>query len=308
MRYSSAIRSLRTSLDQQVDDFSACAATLFTLAQIEGCYAPEHDEWRRHLLGMSGLLNFFAQDSPWTISFDAWVISQNLALSLEIARTGSGGSSDFSRNTDHLLESISRISEFGYTIGASSSVLQSICKVHRLVEALGSGESLIEAEVQCGKILGELATTESDWIITPPSHSRQDYLNSLHQRIFRNAAVIYLYRAVYDVAPFAVRDHVLTVLCDTISFLDVHGGSVSLWPVFIAAVEACSKKERALARKWLDYSCKLGISNRHAARCVIEEVWKQRDQEALLRDIEPDYVVVDWRRVQYHLKIDILLL
>lgn len=35
MRYSSAIRSLRTSLDQQVDDFSACAATLFTLAQIE---------------------------------------------------------------------------------------------------------------------------------------------------------------------------------------------------------------------------------------------------------------------------------
>ena len=257
---------------------------------------------------MSGLLNFFAQDSPWTISFDAWVILQNLALSLEIARTGSGGSSDFSRNTDHLLESISRISQFGYTIGASSSVLQSICKVHRLVEALGSGESLIEVEIQCGKILGELATTESDWIITPRSHSRQDYLNSLHQRIFRNAAVIYLYRAIYDVAPFAVRDHVLTVLCDTISFLDVHGGSVSLWPVFIAAVEACSKKERALARKWLDYSCKLGISNRHAARCVIEEVWKQRDQEALLRDIEPEYVVLDWRRVQYHLKIDILLL
>ena len=34
-RYSSAVSFLRTSLDQQVDNFSACAATLFTLAQIE---------------------------------------------------------------------------------------------------------------------------------------------------------------------------------------------------------------------------------------------------------------------------------
>ncbi|KAJ5820643.1 hypothetical protein N7474_006234 [Penicillium riverlandense] len=275
-RYSSAVGSLRTSLDQQVDDFSACAAALFTLAQIEGCYAPECDEWRKHLL--------------------------------EIARTGSGGSFGCRYNTDHLLESISRISHFGYTIGASNAVLQSIMKVHRLAEALRSGESLIEVEVQCGKILGELGTSESDTIITPPSQSRQGYLSSLHRRIFRNAAVIYLYRVIYDVAPIAIRDQVFNVLCDTISFLDVKGGSVSLWPVFIAAVEACSKQERDLVRQWLEYSCKLGISNRRAARCIIEEVWKQRDQEALLRDIEPEYVAVDWRQVQYRLKIDILLL
>lgn len=242
------------------------------------------------------------------MSSDAWVISQNLALSLEIARAGSGGTFGCSRDTDHLLESVSRVSHFGYTIGASSPVLKSIRKVHGLLEVLGSSESFIEVEVRCGKILGELGTSESDWMITQPSHSRQGYLNSLHRRIFRNAAVIYLRRAIYDVAPIAVRDHVLKVLCDTVSFLDEKGGSVSLWPVFIAAVEACSKQERDLVRQWLGYSCKLGISNRHAARCVIEEVWKQRDQEALLKNMEPEYVALDWRRVQNHLKIDLLLL
>lgn len=36
-RYFSALRTLRISLDYETDDFNACAATLYTLAQIEVC-------------------------------------------------------------------------------------------------------------------------------------------------------------------------------------------------------------------------------------------------------------------------------
>ncbi|KAH8698944.1 fungal-specific transcription factor domain-containing protein [Talaromyces proteolyticus] len=306
--YCSALGSLRTSLDQQVDEFIACAAVLLTLAQIDGCYAPELGSWRKHFQGVIGLLTQFVQESPWVSSSDAWVISQSLSLSSEIARSGSGSSFGYSQINDTLLGSVSQVSQFGYTIGASGNVIQAISKIRWLAEGLSRGESLVDIDIQSGKILSELYTSGSDCVRSQALENRQEYLSNLHRRIFRNATIIYLYRTVYDVTPCAIQDRVSEVLHDTIDFLNMKGGSISIWPVFIAAVEACTEQGREMARRWLDYSCKLGIRNRHSARHIIQEVWKQRDEEAMLKHAQSGDIAVDWRQVQSWLGIDILLL
>ncbi|KIW69501.1 hypothetical protein PV04_05374 [Phialophora macrospora] len=307
-RHYSALKTLRASLDYQLDDFTACAAALLTLAQIEGCYSSEHHEWRTHFLGVAGLLTLFSPDSPWTKSSDAWVISQSLALCFEIAHTGLIASSGRAQITDSLLERLSQVGHVGYTIGASSEVIQSISKIRQLAEAQSCGESATEIDIRSGKILVEINASDSTLSVTQPVENRQEYLRSLHQRMFRNAAMIYLYRTIYNVVPDTIRDRVSQVLGDAMKFLDMGGGSISLWPVFIAAVETCTEQERDAVKRWLNYSCKLGIGNRHSARRIIEEVWRRRDQEARSGCTPVDNIAVDWRQVQSELQIDILLL
>ncbi|KAF9871507.1 Choline transport protein [Colletotrichum karsti] len=309
----SALKLLLDSLGHEVQDFAACAAVLYTLTQIEGCYAPDLKGWRKHLSGMSGLVTMFSQSNPWMASSDSWVIAQSLAITFEIGYTGSGGFFDhlgITETSEILLRSVSVLDQFGYTIGASGAIIQMISQTRRLSLALSRGESSVQGHLQAKKIIDAIESSDPKpgSSITQTPDNRQEYLSSLHRRIFRNAAMIYLYRTIYDVPPKAIRVRISEVLRDTTEFFELQGGSVSLWPVFIAAVETGTEWEKDMVQKWLDYSCKLGISNRLAARRIIEHVWKLREEEAVLRGTSPQDVVVDWRKVQVELGIDLLLL
>lgn len=266
-------------------------------------------------------------DQPWTECSDSWVISQSLALSFEVAKTGSKTSDGYSPLTGDLLGAVAGQEFFGYTIGAYSKVIQSISAIRLLGEELSRGQVSEDLDARAARVLKDLLDNsddiahrsikevEDDSPAPSPQtdrrsnqECREDRLYSLHFKIFRNAGLIYLYRTIFDAAPYVIGEFISAVLTDAMEFLELQGGSISIWPVFIAAVEACSEDDRTMVQRWIEFSCKLGIQNRHVARKIIQHVWEIRDAEALRHGRDPSEIVVDWRDVQEQLGFDILLL
>ncbi|KAL7787180.1 fungal-specific transcription factor domain-containing protein [Trichoderma ceciliae] len=316
--YGASLRQLCQCLGSSTqEEYNACMATLHTLV-ITGAYARQTLTWRDHFSGAGGIVTKFVVQRPWSQSSHSWVISQSLALSFEIAQTSNINKRDRSSLTDTLLESVSSRDEFGFTIGSSGRVLQVISEIRDLSERIASGD--------VPENLGELIQTyiaeltlpsqednmegfnlETSWGSTSKK-DQAEYLYRLHLRLFRNAATIYFFRIILNVPPQGVVKYVSTVLQDTLSFLRLHGGAVSMWPVFIAAVEAYEINHQQIVEQWLDISSKLGIQNRRTVRQVILAVWEKRSQQATKRGIKQSQTPIDWRQVQQDLGLDLLLL
>lgn len=258
----------------------------------------------------------FIEHQPWVQSSRSWVISQSLALSFEIAQTSNTHRREPSSLTDTLLGGVSSRCEFGFTIGSSGQVLQVISNIRLLAERIATGDIPNNSGELIQKYIAELASPsestehfdlEETWEYTP-RQDRVEYLHRLHLRLFRNAAIIYLFRIVLNVPPQGVVKYVSAVLQDTLSFIRLHGGAVSMWPVFIAAVEAYEVRDQQIVEQWLEISSQLGIQNRQTARKVIRAVWEKRSQEATNRGLKQCQIAIDWREVQQFLGLDLLLL
>jgi hypothetical protein len=258
------------------------------------------------------------QQRPWTQSSQSWVISQSLSLSFEIAQTSNINKKDRSSLTDTLLESVSSRDEFGFTIGSSGRVLQVISEIRLLSERIASGDvpenlgELIQAYMAELTLPSEDDNMEDlDFEASWETTSKKDqaeYLYRLHLRLFRNAVIIYFFRTILNVPPQGVIEYVSAVLQDTLSFLRLHGAAVSMWPVFIAAVEAYETDHQQIVEQWLDISNKLGIQNRRTVEQVIRAVWEKRSHKAIKRGIRQSETPIDWREIQQHLGLDLLLL
>lgn len=297
------------------EEYDACMATLYTLV-ITGAYARQKLPWRDHFGGTGGMVTKFREQQPWVQSSGSWVISQSLALSFEIAQTSNTHTRERSSLTDTLLGDVSSRCEFGFTIGSSGQVLQVISSIRLLAERIATGDipenpgELIQtyiAELTLPSESTEHYDIEETWEYTPRK-DRAEYLQRLHLRLFRNAAIIYLFRTVLNVPPQGVVKYVSTVLQDTLSFIQLHGGAVSMWPVFIAAVEAYEVRDQQIVEQWFDISGQLGIQNRRTARKVIRAVWEKRSQEATNRRLKQCQIAIDWREIQQFLGLDLLLL
>ncbi|RVX67711.1 hypothetical protein B0A52_07834 [Exophiala mesophila] len=326
--YVNSLTQLRTCLNTPSPDYEACVAALLTIAVVEGVYASETKQWRCHFQGAIGFITDFMQQTPWLVSRDAWVLSQSLVLSFEVAQTSRTMIENRPTIIDDLCEAVSLQANFGYTIGASRDVLYALSTIRKLriqlmkkeeihqdqfatvVEDLIRTLSSEKLDALPASMIEECDTTEprSENEQKSEKEKKNNYLQVLHRRIFRNAALIYLYRTIFNAVPAIIEQYISRALADTVEFLDLHGGSVSAWPVFMAAVEACSETDRANATKWLACSCALGIQNRHAIREIVESVWRERDEQAIALDTTPDQVEVDWTQVQQALKIDLLLI
>jgi hypothetical protein len=126
--------------------------------------------------------------------------------------------------------------------------------------------------------------------------------------MFLNAVIIYLKRLRPGVTPSKVSTYTSSALNDMSTFLDLNGGSISLWSVFVAVVEACTPTERDMVRRWFEFSSRLGIENRVQARQIIETVWQTRNSVADETGCPVAETIVDWTAIQQVLVIDILLL
>jgi hypothetical protein len=213
---------------------------------------------------------------------------------------------------------------FGFTIGGTARLIKSIYQI-RLLEAQMAAISCRGAEElskdminQVENIIQQLQIPLDDevevfmeqqkeptnFMVLPGTRN----LVSLHLNLFNGAVMIYLLRMVLCLPPSAVAEYVWEVLTDTMAFTDMHGGNVSVWPVFVAAVEAYTPESQALARRFLIYSEKLGVGNRDDLHRVIHQVWAEREELATRRQCDPGDVNVDWREIMKRLDIDILLL
>ncbi|EHK51102.1 hypothetical protein TRIATDRAFT_313892 [Trichoderma atroviride IMI 206040] len=319
--YGSSLRELSQTLNSTKEaEYNACAATLYTLMISEG-QARDSVAWRSHFNGAGSFVTQFVRQKPWAQSTHSWVISQSIALSFEISQTGNAKPHNRSPITEILFEGVASRQNFGYTIGASCNVLRIISSTRLFMERIAHGdvpdnlcltvqsyiaELLPENHAQCGI---DLDIPERESIVKSLPRTEQfKFLDCLHLRLFRTAALIYIYQAILKVPPRGVSKYVRSVLLDAMTFMYVRGGAISMWPVFIAATEATDEADQKMVECWLAVSSQLGIPNRLVAGTVIRQIWHDRAQEAIVRGVEPDQVVLDWKAVQQRLGVDLLLL
>ncbi|KAM0257248.1 hypothetical protein ACHAQJ_004486 [Trichoderma viride] len=319
--YGASLRELSQCLNYTKEaEYNACAATLYTLMISEG-HARGSVAWRSHFNGAGGFVAQFGQQKPWIQSTHSWVISQSLALSFEISQTANAKPYNRSPITEILLEGVASRQNFGYTIGASCNVLRIISSIRLFAEQIALGdvpnnlgiliqsyviELLPQNHTKCDI---DLDVPERESVVELlPKKEQLKFLDCLHLRLFRTATLIYLYQAILKVPPRGVGKYVRSVLLDTMTFIHMRGGAVSMWPVFIAATEATDEADQRMVERWLAVSSQLGMHNRLVAGTVIRQIWQDRSQEAVARGLEPDQVVLDWKTIQQRLGVDLLLL
>ncbi|KAL7931462.1 fungal-specific transcription factor domain-containing protein [Trichoderma chlorosporum] len=319
--YGASLRELSKSLNAiKETEYDACAATLYTLMISEG-NARGSVAWRSHFNGVGGFVAQFVQQKPWTRSTHSWVISQSLALSFEISQTVNVKPYGRSSITDILLDGVAMRQNFGYTIGASADVLRIISSIRLLSEKISLGDVPDNVGILIQAYLSELSPDNharldvdldmpdrESVLKSLPVTQRHQFLDSLHLRLFRTAALIYLHQAILKVPPRGVRKYVKSVLKDAMTFIHMRGGSISMWPIFIAATEATEEEDQLMVEQWLAVSSQLGMQNRLIAGKLIRQIWHERTQEASASGLGPDEVTKDWKTAQQRLGVDLLLL
>lgn len=148
------------------------------------------------------------------------------------------------------------------------------------------------------------------WQQHPLTEQQWRHAIATNLQLFRSGIGIYLCRMVLRYPPSAVAQQVASTLQTATELLQPldRAASVSIWPIFIAAVEAYEPEAQELADLALQASSVLGAVNRATAHHIVKCVWARR-QEIATRDGCPvGEVLLDWRDVLKELDVDILLL
>lgn len=136
-------------------------------------------------------------------------------------------------------------------------------------------------------------------------------LNSiLHSAMaYRHSSFTYLYRTVYEYMSGhpLVQYHVHTSLVHCSETVDFEGPmGALLWPLFVAACDALSNEDRALARRTFDKMKRhQGMANIETAWAVIQEVWRQQDDfgNTTSKSKDPDL----WRKISRQMEVCVVL-
>ncbi|KAE8371730.1 fungal-specific transcription factor domain-containing protein [Aspergillus bertholletiae] len=249
-------------------------------------------------------------------------------------------SSSSSNPETSMASSILSTPQFGFTIGAQRSLLECISTITTVSQRAASGafdttpfavdgivsqilsrlEHLREQNNNHhpSPIYGEvMPIPPSTEIITSNTNNNnnntaviQDDVAARYQlNAFIYATYIYLYRSLLDVPPRRVSGYVSLTFENIKSFYAHSCGNLSLWPAFIAAVEAYTDQDMESAKAWLRYSAQFGQGNRLEVKRIVEEVWRRREEVYITSGSAMDRgrVGVDWREVADDLGVDILL-
>jgi len=220
-------------------------------------------------------------------------------------------------NNDSFKISITSNPIFGFTIGATRRLLQTVSHIGSLFVLRQSKYRITDADVDfCKRSLeacDDLFSNGTAWENGDlyRDSARSPYRTSVvqHQlKAFLAAAYIFMHRSLLDATPHEVRPYVVQVFEAVDEFFNLRGGNFSLWPAFIAATEACEGEDIAAANRWLERAMRVGMGNRLRAKVVIEEVWRRRQDVSKASDIPLNGCRIDWRDVMMDLDIDILLI
>lgn len=126
---------------------------------------------------------------------------------------------------------------------------------------------------------------------------------------YRHSAFVYLYRTIYGYMPghSLVQEHAHLSLHHCVE-TTTHKGPMGalLWPLFVAACEATSSEDRALAgRAFAEIEIRQGMTNIAQAWNVVREVWARLDLASAISD--PEAKPADlWRRVSAEMDVNIV--
>ena len=320
-----AIRVLRSCISNKKDlKFEVLLASILSLIMSE-VYEGRSSGWRYHLLGAWTFATSKLSYQPWEYSEMAWLTAQSLCLlrlrtevllTVREARLHSPG-----RGSTSLIRSICQRPDFGFTAGTSAEVAAFLDQCNSLIQDIGASSSHM--------------TRKHDWQINMLTSCllKEVYSNKLfptnlarlHNRVFALGTIVYLHRQTRNSSPQLLLEYtsalfqaVADIIAITTSSFEVAThGNITLWPVFMAAVESYRREELDVAESWLQSQSASGIGNRAAIRLVIEEVWAERKRR-LAHLISLDIglaqtedalgaVTVNWRSVMQGMDLDILL-
>jgi hypothetical protein len=210
---------------------------------------------------------------------------------------------------------------FGFTIGAPVTTLQCIFTIDRFRNRRRHGTPDEEINDMLKDILYRLHQCQEDSLSTimnfsdplgaqsEEAHDASPGLNSTYyqEQAFIHATYIYLYRTLLNLPPVSVKLYVERTLEQYTRFSTIGTGNFSLWPPFIAAVEAYTDDDVQVARIWLESMISCGIGSRVLVKQVVEEVWQRRAVRSEAAGLDLGMVSIDWRAVMQELDCDVLL-
>lgn len=222
---------------------------------------------------------------------------------------------------------ISLTHQFGFTIGADKTLLECISTITTIghwirSDANSNPSNAWIIQETASKILASLNVYEVRLTqCLPPVEKigRDTSLPDQSERLalyqinaFLYATYIYLHRTLLNAPPSQVANYVTLTFQSISAFNSESNGNFSLWPAFIAAVEAYTPEVMTMSRAWLERSATFGLGNRIAIKQIVEEVWRRRKAlcwEEYLDDATDNIgqITVDWRQVAQDLEIDVLL-
>lgn len=327
--YGIALCKLRQSLADASKDYTTVLAALYTVILAEHVFQGTSAGWQGHIRGAKGFVSQYLSQQPWKQSPEAYIITQNFGLAIVISSTTdielpSLTKDDGAGEFDDLLNNLMTMPVFGYTLGGTPHILKAIYQIRRLetdihVRRGNDGVPELDEDMfsRVGQILQLLHIPLHDIVEAYVGHRelsgilmlpRLRTLARIHLRLFNTAVSIYLFCIVLRSPPSTVVGDIRQVLNDAASFIELHDSTVSIWPVFVAAVEAYTPELQALATRCLETFKNGGAGNRSDAKRVVHEVWNERERVALERQCDPGEVSLDWREVLRRLDVNLLLL
>ena len=204
-------------------------------------------------------------------------------------------------NTRRIVASVSSRPDFGFTAGATSELMWCIDETTRLASKIYQDGLRLHQQVVDEHYHRLLACSLPD--------SQGDLILQLHHQIFQLGAIIYFHRSVLDSPPHALAAFLDELLEHVKTYRGCGGGYVTVWPVFMAAVEAYQERHLEGFREWLSDCDKMGVANRKDIREVIESVWQRRQLIWQERGASTSLgnLTIDWRRVMGERGFEVLL-
>jgi hypothetical protein len=260
---------------------------------------------------------------PWNQSDFAWVTTQSLCLinivnetSIKHENTEKSLCSTLKISHENLTSFTSSATTFGFTIGATQFVMACIMDIRKLALDLEKETDIAVVDEAVNDLYTRLEVCREQQITghslkasDSSAMSKEETIARYHLNAFIAATHIYLHRTVFDLPPGSeiVKKHVGEVFRNVEDFLALSGGNLSLWPAFIAAVEAVDEEHINAAKKYLNFATSVGMGNRFKAKSIVEEVWRLREESSTATSTSSGNVSVDWRDVMVDLDMDILL-
>ncbi|KAI0397184.1 fungal-specific transcription factor domain-containing protein [Xylariaceae sp. FL0594] len=275
--YGLALKQLIGEVHSSERDFDLAISSIMTMMFAE-VYAGLPQKWWCHFEGAWKLLQKFRFQQPWNMAHSICVSLQSLSIVKIIGQTSKlepvspGSVEDDKLN---ILEPIATTAEFGFTIGAPVAVLQCISEIDRFRTQMRRGDGVADRDVSdvVGNVLCRLKECEGATLVKSLEQSDPlgvgDSLPSLasshiyyQEQAFIYATYVYLYRNLLGAPPDSVQVYVRQTLELYSQFASTCPGNFSLWPPFIAAVEAYKEEDMEAARRWLESMVFCGIGSR----------------------------------------------
>ncbi|KPM38575.1 hypothetical protein AK830_g7980 [Neonectria ditissima] len=329
--YGHAIQELLKTIAREDVDFPGSMASMMTLMFAE-LYSGPFGSWRHHFEGAWTWLKRHCSSEPWKSTDLVCISLQSLNIIKIIGDTSKSRLVPPPREAPEATESavvapILSTSEFGFTIGAPRDILDCIARItdfrnkpdaERLEDEVNEllQDVLTRLNVHRGpedvhhipNTQSHASHSEDHSAVLEASSCQKSPLEAPNQvGAFVNATYIYLYRSLLRVPPMTVRSYVKKTFSHVSAYFAISNGNFSIWPAFIAAVEAYLDEDLAAAKEWLDGATSFGIGSRDSMRRVVEEVWNLREEMCKASGMEMGLIVVDWRSVMQELDCDLLL-